>query len=286
MSSANCTLEQITCHQATRRGRTALFVDGVTIPFNGIPERSASLQGRQGRNPFPAPGSGKGGRDHRHLPAGGLATGFRALDTVLGHGGWPPGGCIEVLSDSCGLGPLGLFLPAMAALSARDRWQAFIAPPHTPYPAILEARGIDTGRVLQVHPRCREAQLWSTEQALRKGTCSIVFSWLGASNYHYRELRRLQEAAIEGNCLAVLFRANAAAGAITPSDLRLQMRAYRTLHILQQREGSQGLDVYLSPAEDNPQHPQLWELPATEWNEPPGAIQTDAVRAGPVVGTV
>ncbi|MBN7795731.1 translesion DNA synthesis-associated protein ImuA [Parahaliea mediterranea] len=252
-------------------------------PVNSAFGHAALRQGSFHANPFPVPGARRQ-RERHYLPAG-LATGFRALDTVLGHGGWPPGGCIEVLSDSCGLGPLGLFLPAMAALSARDRWQAFIAPPHTPYRALLEARGIDTGRVLQVHPRNREAQLWSTEQALRKGTCSIVFSWLGAGNYHYRELRRLQAAAVEGNCLAVLFRANAAAGAITPSDLRLKMRAYRTLHILQQREGSQGLDVYLSPAEDNPQHPQLWELPTNEQAGLSGAPQASAVRTRPVAGT-
>lgn len=222
------------------------------------PHRQSGYRG----NPFPLPGNARALGD-RHLPAG-LATGYRALDTVLSHNGWPPGGCIEVLSDGCGLGALGLFLPAMAQLSARHRWQAFIAPPHTPYTPLLEARGIDTNQVLLVHPRDREEQLWSTEQALRKGTCSVVFSWLGAGNYHYRELRQLQQAAAEGDSLAVLFRANCTAGAITPSDLRLQMREYRKLHILQQRDGSEGLDVPLSPEEDRPQQPQLWELPGDD----------------------
>lgn len=196
------------------------------------------------------------GHSHPHQP-----TGFGALDRHLCEGGWPLGTCIEVLTDACGMGAMGLFLPAMETLSKQQRWQTFIAPPYMPYAPLLAARGIDTQQVLLVHPRDREEQLWSTEQALRSGTCSAVFSWLGGE-YRYAELRRLQLAAARGNTLAVLFRPREAAHQHSPAALRLQMSAYREVHILKQRSGIQDQNVFLPPEDDVPHQPQLWELPA------------------------
>jgi len=157
---------------------------------------------------------------------------------------------------------MGLFLSAMERLSEQGRWQVFIAPPYIPYAPLLAARGIDTRQVLLVHPQNRQDLLWATEQALRSTTCSAVFSWLGAHDYQYSELRKLQLAAASGDSLAVLFRPNQAACNHAPSSLRLQMREYRKVHILKQRGGNQSIDVELSPAEDVPLQPQLWELPA------------------------
>jgi protein ImuA len=191
----------------------------------------------------------------------GLVTGYTALDTQLQQGGWPLDSTIELLSDGCGLGAMGLFLPAMEQLSEQGRWQVFIAPPYIPYAPLLAARGIDTQQVLLVHPKNRQDLLWATEQALRSTTCSAVFSWLGAQNYSYGELRKLQLAAASGDSLAVLFRPHQACHNHAPSSLRLQMREYRKVHILKQRGGNQSIDVDLSPAEDMPLQPQLWELP-------------------------
>ncbi|MEE4279445.1 MAG: translesion DNA synthesis-associated protein ImuA [Halieaceae bacterium] len=197
--------------------------------------------------------------DHREHPH--LATGFAALDAQLSEGGWPLGSCIEILTDAHGMGAMGLFLPAMQALSQQSRWQAFITPPYTPYAPLLAARDIDTQQVLLVHPRDREEQLWSTEQALRSGTCSAVFSWLG-SECRYAELRRLQLAAAQGDTLAVLFRPREAARQHAPAGLRLQMKAYREVQILKQHGGLREVTVYLPPEDDIPHQPQLWELPA------------------------
>ena len=197
--------------------------------------------------------------EHHHGDS--LATGYSTLDKALYQGGWPLGTSIELLSDGCGMGSMGLFLPVMEKLSAQGRWQAFIAPPYTPYAPLLAARGIDTQQVLLVHPQNREDLLWATEQALRSGTCSAVFSWLGAADYRYSELRKLQLAAAGSDTLAVLFRANQAGHNHAPAGLRLQMREYRRVHILKQRGGNQGIDVNLPPAEDVPHQPQLWELP-------------------------
>jgi protein ImuA len=192
----------------------------------------------------------------------GLATGYRQLDEQLYGGGWPVGNTIELLSDGNGLGAMGLFLPAMETLSARGRWQAFIAPPYMPYAPLLEARGIDTGQVLLVHPQNRQDLLWSIEQALRCGTCSAVFAWMGATEFRYSELRKLQLAASGSDVLSVLFRPRQAAHNHAPAALRLEMNAYREVHILKQRGGNQHVNVQLSEDNDVPGQPQLWELPA------------------------
>tara|TARA_R110002110_G_scaffold415765_3_gene655314 strand:+ start:83309 stop:84046 length:738 start_codon:yes stop_codon:yes gene_type:complete len=207
-----------------------------------------------------------------------LTSGYSALDSELQQGGWPLGNSIEVLSDGSGLGAMGVFLPAMETLGRQGRWQAFIAPPCTPYAPLLAARGIDTQQVLLVHPKNKEDLLWATEQALRSSTCSAVFSWLGAQNYRYGELRKLQLAAASGDTLAVLFRPHQAAHNHAPASLRLQMREYRKVHILKQRGGNQGIDVSLSPADDIPEQPQLWELPS--W---PGSEGMRAASAGNAV---
>jgi cell division inhibitor SulA len=191
-----------------------------------------------------------------HLP-----TGFAALDPHLQAGGWPKRGAIEVLSDSCGMGAMGLFLPTMATLSEQSRWQTFVAPPYTPYSPLLSARGIDTQQVLMVHPKDREELLWATEQALRSTTCSIVFSWLGATDFRYAELRKLQLAAAENDTLAVLFRSTDAQQQHSPASLRLLMSGYRQVRILKQRGGSEGIDIRLPCEEDVPGQPQWWELP-------------------------
>jgi protein ImuA len=202
----------------------------------------------------------------RHWQDSGLSSGYSTLDAQLQGGGWPLGSTIELLSDGCGLGSMGLFLPAMEKLSAEGRWQVFVAPPFTPYAPLLKARGIDTEQILLVHPKNREDLLWATEQALRSSTSSAVFSWLGAHDYSYGELRKLQLAAADSDSLAILFRPHSAARNHAPAGLRLQMREYRKVHILKQRGGNQYIDVDLPPTEDVPEQPQLWEIPA--WQGP------------------
>ncbi len=192
----------------------------------------------------------------------GLATGYRQLDEALYGNGWPTGNTIELLSDGNGLGAMGMFLPAMEQLSSQGRWQAFIAPPFMPYAPLLAARGIDTQQVLLVHPQNKQDLLWSIEQALRSSTCSAVFAWMGNTEYSYSELRKLQLAAAGTDVLSVLFRPRQAGHNHAPAPLRLEMSAYRTVHILKQRGGNQYVNVHLSEDNDTPGQPQLWELPS------------------------
>jgi protein ImuA len=177
------------------------------------------------------------------------------------NSGWPLGTCIEVLTDASGMGAMGLFLPAMeipepaAALAGLHRSAL-----HALCPAARRAR-YRYAQVLLVHPRDREEQLWSTEQALRSGTCSAVFSWLGGRV----PLRGAASPAAGGGA------GQYAGGAVptpeaahqhAPASLRLQMEAYREVQILKQRSGLQDINVYLPPEDDVPHQPQLWELPA------------------------
>lgn len=218
--------------------------------------------------------SGNASANGLYRSAQGLSSGYSTLDGALQQQSWPLDSTIEVLSDSSGMGAMGLFLPAMEQLSTQHRWQVFIAPPYIPYAPLLQARGIDTGQILLVHPQNRQDLLWATEQALRSTTCSAVFSWLGAQEYRYSELRKLQLAAASADTLAVLFRPNEAGINHSPAGLRLQMREYRRVHILKQRGGNQGIDVDLPATEDVPHQPQLWEVPS--WNE-----NTQAYGNGP-----
>jgi protein ImuA len=229
--------------------------DSAPVSLEAVFGRRDTWRGREMLSALPAANSA----EHRSTT---LPTGFGPLDAQLSEGGWPLDSTVEVLSDAGGMGAMGLFLPSMERLSSQQRWQAFIAPPHIPYAPLLAARGIDIRQVLLVHPKSREEILWCTEQALRSTTCSAVFSWLGAFEYRYAELRRLQLAAAGSRALAVLFRSRQAACEHAPASLRLDMHAYREVHILKQRGGRQGVDVYLPPEDDVPHQPQLWELPA------------------------
>lgn len=226
--------------------------------------RQDTWQGRQSQ--FYPHGISANNGSHSHSGNSGLSTGYSTLDGELQQGGWPRDTTIELLSDGSGLGSMGVFLPAMEQLSEQGRWQVFIAPPFIPYAPLLAARGIDTQQILLVHPKNKKDLLWAIEQALRSTTCSAVFSWLGAESFRYSELRKLQLAAANGDSLAVLFRPSRAAKQHSPAGLRLQMCEYRTVHILKQRGGNQSVRTELPPSEDVPHQPQLWELPAGDFN--------------------
>ena len=137
---------------------------GMDVPRNGQQPR-----------PFPHPDNQAANGDTHSFS--GVRTGFDVLDAQLYNRGWPSGGCIEVVSDQCGLDAMGIFMPLMKNLSGQERWQVLIKPPYTPYAPLLAKEGIDLREVMLVHPKSKDEVLWSTEQALRSNTCSAVFAW-------------------------------------------------------------------------------------------------------------
>ncbi len=157
----------------------------------------------------------------RAPPASALPTGFPALDEVLPEAGWPMGALTEILVPREGAGELRLVMPALAELSARGRWLAWVGPPYVPYAPALEARGIALSRILWVRSDNGAQQLWSAEQALRSGVCGAVLVW--PTRVHQRRLRRLQLAAESGGAWALLFRCAAPPGDGSPASLRLRV---------------------------------------------------------------
>lgn len=154
-------------------------------------------------------------------PASALPTGFPALDAVLPDAGWSLGALTEILIPREGVGELSLVLPALAELSTRGRWLAWVGPPYVPYAPALEARGLELSRILWVRSRNNTQQLWSAEQALRSGACGAVLAW--PAQVHQRRLRRLQLAAENGAAWALLFQREASSGAASPAALRLRV---------------------------------------------------------------
>ena len=153
--------------------------------------------------------------------ASALPTGFPALDAALPDAGWSMGALTEILIPREGVGELRLVMPALADLSARGRWLAWVGPPYVPYAPALEARGIALSRILWVRSHNTVQQLWSAEQALRSGVCGAVLTW--PTRVHPRRLRRLQLAAESGGAWALLFHREAPPGGGSPASLRLRV---------------------------------------------------------------
>ena len=225
--------------------------------WRGMGQYSMDVSGNgQQSQLFPHPENDAANGDRHSFP--GVRTGFDMLDAQLYNRGWPSGGCIEVVSDQCGLDAMGIFMPLMKSLSGQERWQVFINPPYTPYSPLLAKEGIDLREVMLVHPKSKDEVLWSTEQALRSNTCSAVFAWLGAIEYRYAELRKIQLAAASHGTPAILFRSSGALEQASPASLKIQINGYRQVKILKQRGGRESSTIPLPADETLPDTSFTW----------------------------
>jgi len=174
-------------------------------------------------------------------------TGFEVLDRHLPGGGWPATGLIEILTGHCGIGELSLLMPALARLGQGGSAGGivWIAPPFIPYAPALHGQGIDLDRVLVVRDHAawgNQDVLWAMEQALRFGFCAAVLAW--TRSVGQAPLRRLQLAAEEGQCQAVLFRPLNASRRRSPAVLRMRITAIgegTRIEILKCRGGRPGV---------------------------------------------
>jgi len=166
------------------------------------------------------PGIWRGGELAR-TACPGIATGFAALDAELPGGGWPRAALTEILPQHEGIGELRILGPALAQLAAQGKFIAWIAPPYLPYAPALAAAGIDLARVVIVKTTKDGDSLWAAEQALGSAACGGVLVW--PRDIRYTQLRRLQLAAEDGRCLAVLFRPTQAAREPSPAVLRIAL---------------------------------------------------------------
>ena len=145
-------------------------------------------------------------------------SGWSLLDDACG-GGWPGAGLTEILS--AGHQGLPLLLPLLARLSEQPRWLAWIAPPWLPYAPALAAQGISMQRLLLVQDIPPQQHLWAAEQAMKSGSCSVVMLW--PERLQTAQVRRLQLAAEQGDCIGVLFRSLRDSGQSSPAALRLRL---------------------------------------------------------------
>jgi hypothetical protein len=167
-----------------------------------------------------------------------LLTGYAELDEQLPGGGWPRGALTEILLEREGIGELRFLLPALARISAKSEWQAWVAPPHVPYAPALSIAGVNLKQLLIAKPQSATDAWWTAEQALRSGACSAVLAWLSMPDE--RRMRRLQLGAESGGAWGVLFRCASAAQERSTAALRLRLEATSNglaVHILKRRGG-------------------------------------------------
>jgi hypothetical protein len=134
----------------------------------------------------------------------------------------------EIILEGYGIGELSLLMPALARLNRPQNpeqaagWILWVSPPFIPYAPALDRHGVDLTRMLFVHAGAKHRDsLWAMEQALRAGSCVAVLAWVQSADEN--TLRRLQLAAEEGCCWAVLFRPKTAFQQRSPAVLRLQL---------------------------------------------------------------
>lgn len=145
-------------------------------------------------------------------------SGWPVLDECIG-GGWPKGALSELLSRHH-LG-LSLLLPLLARLSREARWLGWVAPPHLPFAPGLIRAGVVLEHLVLVRQVDAQERLWAAEQLLKSGRCSAVLLWPQA--LQDVQIRRLQLAAEQGDCMGVLFRPLRAASQASPAALRLRL---------------------------------------------------------------
>ncbi len=175
-----------------------------------------------------------------------LGSGYAALDEHLPGGGWPVGAVTELLSDTAGIGELGLLLPALSRLARSGRYIAWIAPPYLPYAPALAQRDVPLERVLVIQATGVQEAQWAAEQALRCPAIGAVLGW--CAHIVDRNVRRLQLAAETGGSLGILHRPARDERQSSPAALRLRLQATSAglvLEIRKARGGRAGFTVHL-----------------------------------------
>jgi len=183
----------------------------------------------------------------------GIPSGHTGLDALLATRGWPRGATTEVLVDRSGIGELSLLLPALAALTQQEQMVVLVNPPHIPYAPALAAAGVRLEKLLILHPRGHKDELWAVEQSLQSGCCGALLCWQGRQAPVDKDLRRLQVAAREGDCLHFHFRPQSSAASPSPASLRLQLNSdgeQLAVQLLKQLGGRAGQRLHLARSAD------------------------------------
>ena len=183
-----------------------------------------------------------------HEPAGGVPSGYAALDAALPTGGWARGAVTELLCETPGIGELSLLLPALRTLTAAGRWAALVNPPHIPYAPALANAGIALERLLVVECPGEADALWAAELLLREGVVAATALWVTRTTPARQ--RRLQLAAADGRAFCVVYRPGEAREEHSPVAARiaLAVRDGRLELELVKLRGGRPRTVTLDPA--------------------------------------
>ena len=187
-----------------------------------------------------------------------LPSGFGDLDRVLPGGGWPIGALTEILNSADeGIGELSLLIPAIAAASRSGQGVVLVNAPHIPFPAAWLAKGVALENCSFISTDNLQEALWSTEQSLLSGACSLVIFWQAEGKaIEYKALHRLHLAALSGKTPAILFRSRRDSNQASPAALRLLVTAMAgelALRVIKRRDIPLDHAVYLTL------HPIAWK---------------------------
>ncbi|MEP7157576.1 MAG: translesion DNA synthesis-associated protein ImuA [Betaproteobacteria bacterium] len=175
-------------------------------------------------------GAGKSGGTHTDVEE--ISTGFAALDSELTGGGWSRPGITEILCNHTGIGELSLIMKALsckhhALQPGEATHMLWVLPPHfswIPYAPALAQCGINLDHLAIVRAKNTDDALWAAEQGLKSGACRAVLLRLNEAWCNPLSLRRLNQAAMAGNCLLWLMRPLSAADSPSPAGTRIVLQ--------------------------------------------------------------
>jgi hypothetical protein len=187
-----------------------------------------------------------------------LPSGFADLDRVLPGGGWPIGALTEILNSADeGIGELSLLMPTIAAASCSGQGVVLVNAPHIPFPAAWLAKGVALESCSFITTDNVQEALWSTEQSLLSGACSLVIFWQPeGTSIEYKALHRLHLAALNGKTPAILFRSRRDGNQSSPAALKLLVTAMAgelAVRVIKRRDIPLDYAVYLTL------HPIAWK---------------------------
>lgn len=152
-----------------------------------------------------------------------ISSGFTQVDEAL-QGGFPESGLIHIKS-ALGLGELRLVLPAVINKS-KQQLCVFISPPFQLNTEFLLAQGLCLEQVLLIDGIASEDALWSAEQCAKSGACAGIFMW--QQQLQHTQAKKLELAALKGNCLSFIFSQQQNNTATLPISLSLSLKRQKS----------------------------------------------------------
>jgi len=155
-------------------------------------------------------------------------SGYQTLNQHL-KGGLPKNGVIEIQSIA-GIGELRLFMPFLLQLSKdeasdTERKIVLIAPPGQVNALMFAQQGVSPELIIVIEAYEPAEALWAAEQCLKSGSCFAVLLWQQEIAVH--QVKRLKQAALQGDAVQLLFRAKQCLDVPLPVSLSLALSPHQ-----------------------------------------------------------